>query len=416
MAESKNNFFKAKMNKDLDSRLLESSEYRDALNISVGKSEDHSVGSLQNILGNELLIQATQSGSAPFESNSNLVCIGYFVDNENSRIFQFLTEYTDPSPSLINLPTEDQEMKITVYNAVSNSATYTTLVSGSFLNLSTTNLITGVNLVENLLFWTDNRNQPRKINIDSALSNPATSTTPYYTDVTQISVAKYAPFKSPTLYEEVSVSMEDIASETYLGQTIIVVPESNTLQLGDQLVNEDLGTPITAGDFAVITKKGTVVLGTQEIYIAGNHTIPASEKLTFYRTTMTSASDEANINGNDNFLTDKFVRFSYRFKFDDNEYSLMAPFTQPIFIPLQKGYFTSGDEDAAYASTVLEWMQNRANGVRLNIELPDIGNDIKTSYKISSMDILYKESDSLADHLGCTSTLALHGMASRLHH
>jgi hypothetical protein len=396
MAESKNTFFKAKMNKDLDVRLLESSEYRDALNISVGKSEDGSVGSLQNILGNELLTQATSTGTAPFESNTNLVCIGFFIDNDNSRIFQFLTEYTDPSPSLINLPTADKEMKITVYSAGGGSATYTTLVSGSFLNLSTTNLITGVNLVENLLFWTDNRNQPRKINVASALNNPATSANPYYTNVDQISVAKYAPFRSPTLYEEVSITTEDVPSEFYLGQTIIQVPAPNTLALGDQLVNEDLDPAITAGDFACITKKDTIIADVQPIYIAGNHTIPANTTLKFYRTTMTTSANEDDINGNDTFLTDKFVRFSYRFKFDDNEYSLMAPFTQPIFIPLQKGYFISGDEDAAYASTVLEWMQNKANGVRLQMELPDIGSDIQDLYKIISMDILYKESDSLA--------------------
>jgi len=396
MAESKNTFFKAKMNKDLDVRLLESSEYRDALNISVGKSEDGSVGSLQNILGNELLTQATSNGTAPFESNTNLVCIGFFVDNDNSRIFQFLTEYTDPSPSLINLPTADKEMKITVYSAGGGSATYTTLVSGSFLNLSTTNLITGVNLVENLLFWTDNRNQPRKINVASALNSPATSANPYYTNVDQISVAKYAPFRSPTLYEEVSITTEGDPSEFYLGQTKIEVPAPNTLVLGDQLVNEDLDPAITAGDFACITKKGTTVAGVQPIYIAGNHTIPANTPLKFYRTTMTTSANEDDINGNDTFLTDKFVRFSYRFKFDDNEYSLMAPFTQPIFIPLQKGYFISGNEDAAYASTVLEWMQNKANGVRLQMELPDIGSEIQDLYKIISMDILYKESDSLA--------------------
>jgi hypothetical protein len=394
MAETKNSFLRGKMNKDLDDRLLPNGEYRDALNISVGKSEDKSVGSLQNVLGNSLLTMPGPSGTVPFETNDGLVCIGILEDNENARVFQFLTDYTDPSPSNINLPTGTTEMKITVYNASNNASPYVTLVSGDFLNFSTTNLITGVNLIENLLFWTDNRNQPRKINVDSALNNPATSTTPYYTKVEQIAVAKYAPFKAPTLYEEVSITTTADASMLSLGQTIIKVPSPNTLTIGDQLVNEDI--PVNAGDFSVIIKKGIPSLGVQQIYLAGNYVIPASTPLTFYRTTMTSSSSDSNINGNDNFLIDKFVRFSYRFKFDDNEYSLMAPFTQPIFIPLQKGYFTSGDEEAAYASTVLEWMQNAANGVRLNIEMPDIGNNILSSYKIKSIDILYKESDSLA--------------------
>ena len=200
MAESKNIFLKGKMNKDIDNRLLGEGEYRDALNISVGKSESKNVGSLQNILGNELLIKPTSSGSAPFESNTNLVCIGYAIDNERNRIFQFLTDYIDPSPSLINPPPSNRKMKVTVYDPTNNGNPYLTLVSGLFLNFSTTNLITGVNVVENLLFWTDNRNQPRKINIDTAISNSVESGNPYYTNAEQIAVAKYAPFVAPSLY------------------------------------------------------------------------------------------------------------------------------------------------------------------------------------------------------------------------
>ena len=52
MAEIKNTFLKSKMNKDLDDRLIPNGEYRDAQNISVGKSEDADVGALENIIGN----------------------------------------------------------------------------------------------------------------------------------------------------------------------------------------------------------------------------------------------------------------------------------------------------------------------------------------------------------------------------
>ena len=52
MAEVKNAFIKSKMNKDLDSRLLPSGEYRDGFNIQVSKSEGEDVGALENALGN----------------------------------------------------------------------------------------------------------------------------------------------------------------------------------------------------------------------------------------------------------------------------------------------------------------------------------------------------------------------------
>ena len=48
MAEVKNAFIKSKMNKDLDSRLLPSGEYRDGQNIQVSKSEGEDVGALEN--------------------------------------------------------------------------------------------------------------------------------------------------------------------------------------------------------------------------------------------------------------------------------------------------------------------------------------------------------------------------------
>ena len=54
MAEVKNSFLSSKMNKDLDDRLIPNGEYRDALNMQVGKSESNDVGTIQPIFGNSL--------------------------------------------------------------------------------------------------------------------------------------------------------------------------------------------------------------------------------------------------------------------------------------------------------------------------------------------------------------------------
>ena len=129
MAEVKNSFLQSKMNKDLDDRLIPNSQYRDALNIEVGKSENDSIGTLQNVLGNSAL------NNLRFDEEG-LTCIGMFMDNQNNRIYQFLTNYTDPIPSNITLckdvtpPFEGWVMKITVYdyNVV---PPYKTIVSGT---------------------------------------------------------------------------------------------------------------------------------------------------------------------------------------------------------------------------------------------------------------------------------------------
>ena len=42
---------------------------------------------------------------------------------------------------------------------------------------------------------------------------------------------------------------------------------------------------------------------------------------------------DAQWKGDPDLLKQEYVRFSYRIKFIDNEYSLMAPFSQIMFIP-----------------------------------------------------------------------------------
>ena len=85
MPEAKNTFLKAKMNKDLDDRLLPNGEYRDAQNVLVGKSEEDNVGTLQNIRGNKIL----DNLEPPTEDS---FIIGYLMDSTRNRIYVFFTD------------------------------------------------------------------------------------------------------------------------------------------------------------------------------------------------------------------------------------------------------------------------------------------------------------------------------------
>ena len=55
MPELNRSFIKGKMNKDLDERLLPSSEYRDAMNVSVSTSENSDVGAIENLLSTKFI-------------------------------------------------------------------------------------------------------------------------------------------------------------------------------------------------------------------------------------------------------------------------------------------------------------------------------------------------------------------------
>ena len=52
MPELKRGFSQDKMNKDLDERLIQDGQYRDALNIQIATSDDSNVGAAQNLKGN----------------------------------------------------------------------------------------------------------------------------------------------------------------------------------------------------------------------------------------------------------------------------------------------------------------------------------------------------------------------------
>jgi hypothetical protein len=397
MAEIKNTFLRSKMNKDLDDRLIPNGEYRDAQNISVGKSEDADVGALENIIGN-----ANITSSLPYDSSCEI--IGYFSDNSNNKIITFVTNYTDPNPSsptyvsdankATPTPSPLNECHICIYDQ--NNPGYQKIVSGEFLNFSTTNKVLGVSLIENLLFFTDNRNQPRKINVETAISNPS-----YYNTEDTISVAKYNPYESISLLKKVKGKT---TAATTSGSTITLESVDGIEQgMFVTAVNDDESIAIQGLDFVTVasinstTKVVTLQtqVGATTTPVSASVTVTDNAIVTFLKSTMTNEEDVASWPGDPDLLEDKYVRFSYRFKFDDGEYSLMAPFTQIAYVPKQKGYFHEGDEESAYKSTILDFMENEMNNMELLIPLPSKGTNLEEEYKITSIDVLYKESDAL---------------------
>jgi len=97
MAETKNVFLGAKMNKDLDPRLISNREYIEARNASVTDSAGGDSGVLENVFGN---IELTNFGL----TDSNLKIIGFYVDSTNDRLFAFITNYTDSSATGLTNP------------------------------------------------------------------------------------------------------------------------------------------------------------------------------------------------------------------------------------------------------------------------------------------------------------------------
>jgi len=269
------------MNRDLDDRLVPPGQYREALNVNIGKSESADMGAVENILGTELIGDI---------NTANAKCIGVFRDNFTERIYFFTT--TNNSVNKTNTGTHG----IYEFSQVNNQLR--TLITRSDLNFHQDFSVNGINLVDNLLFWTDNRNCPRKINVEKARNDAA-----YYTNLTSLddvaSVAKFAPYDSPTV-----------------------------LSIG---TTDEQGATITS-----------------------------------------------------NFLENKMIRFSYRWKFEDGEYSLLAPFTTTMFSRLNNPDVistTSGDFGE------IETFINAIKAVQLRVPTP-------TGYGIVEAELVYKETGS----------------------
>ena len=404
MAIIRNNFIKSKMNKDLDSRLVPPGEYREAQNVAVSKSEGADVGSLENILGN---FELTDFGLSAI---TNLDIIGTFMDLSNDRIFVFMTNYVDTSADkLSNFASTNASCYVAVYNT--SDLTYNLLVTGYFLNLSKTHPVLGVNLIENNLFWTDNRNQPRKIDVSSAIANSS-----YYTNEDQISVSKYYPYSPIDLYRSEVTALAITnggTSGTYQvengnpttggtgsGLTVNVTSVSGAGPTIGDITGIEINQPgygYTNGDTVSVAQRtgdgsGAVITLTVEAVSTMQDVV--SELLP--DGTTNNPLYNANWPGDKDFLKDKFVRFSYRFKFEDNTYSLIAPFTQECFVPQQDGYFIDDDPEQTYKSTEVEFMQNKINNIILVLNVPNGStnwDDVNTNLKVAEIEIIYKDAN-----------------------
>ena len=402
MPDIQNNFVQSKMNQDLDDRLVPKGEYRTAQNVAISRSQGEDVGALENIEGNSIIANAGLS------SYENLDVIGYYVDPSENNVYLFLTDYVDSSSDGISnfAPTT---ANCFIYSFNNSSNTFTRLVQGYFLNFSKNSPIYGISIIEDLLFFTDYRNQPRKINVKLANTSSGNLSPSYYTSEDQISVAKYAPYEP--------VKFVDLAYNNSLRSTLSnPSQEFLTINMSSEIV-----TPVgslTTATFTAISGATYVPTIGSKIISKSNASLNGKIVSTATATTVTFANAvtlvvgddiafaqpnpeyDENFGGDPEYLSTRFVRFSYRFVFDDGEYSLIAPFSQVCYIPKQNGYFITEDSEQAYRSSIIRFMENNVAQAILNIKMPckwnsDTDNP-QTKFHINQIEILYKESDQIS--------------------
>lgn len=153
-------FSAGKMNKDFDDRLVPNGEYRDALNLEITDSDGANVGTLQNMRGNiELTNKYYNPSTGVFtpwstgyiNSLTNPTCIGKIVDATTERIYWFIA-----SNGVSAIAEYDQTKDLIIPILVDTQ---------NILKFSKDYLITGINIIEGVLFFTDNQTEPKGLNI-----------------------------------------------------------------------------------------------------------------------------------------------------------------------------------------------------------------------------------------------------------
>lgn len=192
MKETKS-FLKGRMNKGVDKRILPDGEYIDAMNIRVnssGASDD--MGAVQNVEGSKRLTELEFAGE---RLSFAAKCIGAYADDVKETIYWFVH---DPGGTNVDGQTTDAVDMIVSYNMNTGQLVYH-VMSVSVLNFNPQYLITGVNRIGDLLFFTDDLNPPRRINVTRHYQFP--SGNPLSDNITEddISVIVKPPALPPSI-------------------------------------------------------------------------------------------------------------------------------------------------------------------------------------------------------------------------
>jgi hypothetical protein len=428
-----------KMNKDLDERLVPNGEYRDALNIEVETSEGSGVGTIQNIPGN------LETANSSYNNVTGLT---------TAWTSEYITSLTNPK--VIGGIRYDQEEKlywfisslnvsaIAEYDQATDVVRPVLVDTNNILKFSEDYLITGVNIIEGILFFTDDQTEPKKVNIEDAKAGSVDFTT--HTQLrgadfieADITVIKKSPLTAPTLNMSASKFGNNIPGTgiTPIPITYMVTGMPNFTYIPDTTNPEDYKSLETYAEWAELTTNGTNLAHYADSSIPGwngkvtltiatiasawavndvielkgsmvddydqtleyqvNVSIESITgntivgKIQAISSNITRSFDdtgnvtpivwESIVNEGDPLFRFLFPRFACRWKYKDGEYSCFSPFTTVAFIGSEFKYISSDGYNIGMTNNIR----------KLVIENIPFG-----SSEVIEVDVLYKESQSNA--------------------
>ena len=252
MANFTRTFTAGRMNKTYDERIVPDGEYIDAMNVRMGSTENSEIGVIENTKGNTVLTDLLYPVTGDFLS-VNALCIGAFADTANDTLYWFVH---DPRFGFVNTRKLDL---IVSFNIVTNVLIYHVVSAddgtgnNTTLNFNPTYLIPSVNKVGDLLFFTDNYNPPRFIDV----------------------------------------------TKNYL------LPDGSNIDYN--------GNPDLLREAILVIKQPPITSPTVQLITQGNQ---------------------------NNYLTERFISFAYRYKYGNGEYSATSQWSDIAFLPSQFSFNT----------------------------------------------------------------------------
>ena len=510
MAEIKRTFTTARMNKDLDERLIHNGEYRDAMNIQIRTTDGDAAGTIQNIQGNTP--RTTVSLTAAMADSMKVV--GSVADEQNNKSYYFLAspefnvglnddtpitsfftnttfwcdaivEVSDDQPlgknilvdnfaitevasrvksgstiassgsnqiTGLDLPSHKYRvgMQLTVYDTdfTINSSTPSPLTVTGFnsntiffdkifsanvsstslliwrhprmLNFNQDTLITGVNIIDEYLFFTTNNSEPKKINIRRATKGTEYSQgfvqrhTKHFVDSPQglilanndgntvgadllkehITVIKKAPKSAPTLVMSDTLDPDELTEFIFNNKNIIQYSAGagNEIEIGDEFtVPLPEGGVLIIGTTYSITCLNTALDPKPSAVVEVVSVSFEDENVTFKLISRDSTVTVAHTNWEAKIISSlkslfelKFARFGTRYRYNDDEYSSFSPFSEVAFMPGKFEYNTIKGFNLG--------MVNQLKTLSLKNIIPT--NREELPQEVKAIDILYKSTDS----------------------
>lgn len=200
------------MNKMVDQRVLPDGEYVDAMNIRMGSTEKSEIGVIENTKGNLPLTSLSYIDGTQLSTSA--VCIGAIEDNANDLLYWFVHD-----PAFTVGVTGKLDL-ILSFNVFSNILTYHIISIddgggiNTTLNFNPSYLITGINILGPLCFFTEDYNPPRFFNTQRNYANPVANIDQITAE--QLLVIKRPPIESPTVTPIVTSGQENYLDTRFI--------------------------------------------------------------------------------------------------------------------------------------------------------------------------------------------------------